>query len=116
MGQLASCGDDLRFPMSDVQPTAPVVEGLSSGAPRIERVEPIPRSKAQDAAILSAIKAAGYEPKRLPKNPDGRPGVKADIRKQVSTEHPHLFPAKGRTFAKAWERLRSFGDVADKED
>jgi hypothetical protein len=98
------------------QPAKPEVERLSFEAPNTARIEPMQRSKAQDTAILSAIKAAGYEPKRLPNYTPGFPGVKAAIRQRVSTEHPDLFPANGKTFEKAWERLSGFKDVGYIED
>jgi hypothetical protein len=77
--------------------------------------EPMQRSRAQESAILDAIRGAGQVPKSLPKNSSGRPGVKAEIRTQVTKEYPGLFPANSTVFDKAWDRLRSFGDIADRE-
>lgn len=69
------------------------------------------RSRAQDTVILSAILAAGYDPKRLPKNPSGRRGVKAEIREAVTKSRRDLFPEGSTTFKKAWERLCSHEDI-----
>lgn len=100
-----------RFPQSlDSAPSNEAFRQLPKTSDAIQR------SQAQDAAILDAIRAAGHQPKSLPKNPSGKPGVKAQIRAKVTNTHPGLFPAKSRTFDKAWDRLRSFGDVADSKE
>lgn len=70
---------------------------------------PVQRTAAQNAAILEAIKTEGYEAKSLPKSRAGKPGVKALIRTAVATNS--LF--QGKVFEKAWERLRSSGEIAD---
>ncbi len=57
---------------------------------------------AQEEAILNEIRRLGSDPKKLPKNKSGKPGVKADVRHSLKTNP--LF--EGVTvFEKAWERL-----------
>lgn len=84
--------------------------GQNSTSPKHQQ-----RSRLQEEVILCAIREAGHDPKGVPKNLDGKPGVKAEIRERVVKERPDLFSAKSRTFDKAWERLRSFGDIANKD-
>lgn len=73
---------------------------------------PLQRTAAQDEAILAALRKNGYEPTELPKPPQGKPGVKAQIRKELKGKHP-LFPVRSTIFEKAWQRLRSQGDIRD---
>lgn len=73
--------------------------------------KPLQRTAAQVAAILCEIKKQGYDPMALPKNPDGKPGVKAAIRSELSKNA--LF--RGLTvFDKAWERMTARGDIGIK--
>lgn len=71
-------------------------------------------STAQDAAILQAIRSAGYDPKKLPKNASGKGGVKQTIRKTLAQHQ--LFHSRSTVFRHAWERLRSSGEIADAAD
>ncbi|CAN5873254.1 hypothetical protein BH11PSE12_BH11PSE12_20480 [soil metagenome] len=73
--------------------------------------KPLQRTLAQDTAILTAIKQAGYDPLALPKNEPGKPGVKSEIRDALNGNS--LFVGT-TVFRRAWERLRQFGDIADK--
>lgn len=77
-----------------------------------ETAKPLQRSAAQEAAILRAVKAAGYDPLHLPASPTGKPGVKAQIRKTLDKDS--LF--RGTTvFEKAWDRMRSRGELRNDE-
>jgi len=77
-------------------------------------VKPMPRSRAQDAAILLAIKSAGYDPKALPKrSAAGKEWVKSEIRIKVAGVDP-LFPRDSKVFDKACERLRDKKEIAEK--
>jgi hypothetical protein len=96
-------GIDYQFPQETQQLT-----GSESGSPPISP-QPVQRATAQNAAILEAIKTMDYEAKSLPKYVPGKSGVKALIRAAVATNV--LF--QGRVFDKAWERLRSSGEIAD---
>lgn len=66
---------------------------------------------AQEEAILSAIRDLGYAPTTLPKPPAGKPGVKAKVRSELKNNP--LFKHKNTVFDKAWERLRSNGEISD---
>lgn len=77
-----------------------------------ESAKPLQRSTAQEAAILRAVKAAGHDPQHLPPSPAGKPGVKAQIRKMLDKDPLFL----GSTvFEKAWERMRSRGELENDE-
>ena len=70
--------------------------------------KPVQRFEAQDRAILLELKNLGYDPKKLPKNPKGKPGVKAAVRTRLSNNK--LFV--GTTiFNKAWERLTARSEI-----
>lgn len=68
-------------------------------------------STAQDAEILRAIERAGHDPKRLPKNTPGKPGVKKAIRDELKTQP--LFKGGIKVFDHAWDRLRQSGNIVD---
>lgn len=62
----------------------------------------------QEKAILGKLVELGYNPKALPPYESGKPGVRAEIRKTLSSSP--LFEGK-TTFKKAWERI-SVEDIA----
>jgi hypothetical protein len=100
---LTSEGMGYQFP----QVTQPLVGSESGSSPRA--ATPIQRAAAQNAAILDAIKANKLEAHSLPKGKPGKSGVKALIRAAVAPKS--LF--QGKVFDKAWERLRSSGEIKD---
>lgn len=65
-------------------------------------MKPLQRSRAQDAAILGEIRKQGYDPLALPKNAQGKKGVKYDIRAAIGKNG--LFTGT-TVFNKAWTRL-----------
>lgn len=73
--------------------------------------KPLQRTAAQDSAVLTEIKKQGYDPLALPKNPDGKPGVKAAIRRALKTNK--LFTGS-TVFDKAWARLTTHADIVIK--
>jgi hypothetical protein len=73
-----------------------------------KHIKPVPRFTAQEAAILHAIRSRGHDPLALPKHPNGKPGVKAEIR-ALCLGRKDTFST--RSFEKAWERLRSRRDI-----
>lgn len=89
-------------------PIMPETQTVPATAGSEMEIKPIQRGQAQDAAILETIKKMGHDPLRLPKNPAGKQGVKAEVRK--SLEHNPLF-AGTTVFDKAWGRLSSVGDI-----
>jgi hypothetical protein len=98
---LNSTGMGYQFPKADELQKSEVAVSTKQ--------RPIQRTTAQNDAILEAIKAKGYEPSSLPKAKPGKSGVKAEIR--AATVNNPLF--QGTVFNKAWERLRSAGEIAD---
>lgn len=93
-------------------PVAAVRETAPYGA--LERVTdpaPVQRAAAQDAALISSLRAAKHDPLALPKNVRGKPGVKAATR--VALGNGGLW-AGSTVFEKAWERLTRNGDIAYK--
>jgi len=72
--------------------------------------KPVQRSAAQDAAILDEIKNQGLIPTSLPKRIAGKLGVKATIKAALGKTGIWVGPT---VFNKAWEHLRSNGDIAE---
>lgn len=75
-------------------------------------IKPVQRAAAQNAAIIEAIRAKNIEPKKIPKAPSGKPGLKAEIRKDILQTHKDTFSSNG-VFDDAWQRLRSSGEIID---
>jgi hypothetical protein len=68
-------------------------------------IRPLPLQRAQELEILRSITELGYQPKALPKAQHGKPGIKAEVRAKL-TYSPNVYE-------KAWERLRSNGEIQD---
>ncbi|MNR65461.1 hypothetical protein D3C85_1885020 [compost metagenome] len=62
--------------------------------------------------MIAALRQLGYAPEALPKRVAGSEWVKAKAWRALS-ERKDLF-TEG-TFAKAWERLRSSGEIAEQQ-
>jgi hypothetical protein len=106
---------DMRVVVNPSPATAPETNIQPQAAPVVpagEAQRPLQRSTAQDAAILDAIREAGYDPLQLPKHQQGKRGIKADMRAALVGRNP-LFPTVGTQFDKAWDRLRKFGEIAE---
>ncbi len=111
-----SLGYSLEIDETTVQsPSRPVPEPeqeqeqeKSEGTPANEVPPAAPRLREQERAVLAKLVELGYDPKSLPKNSQGKPGVPAKC-KQALSESP-LFDG-ATTFKKAWERLSGFGEV-----
>ncbi len=65
----------------------------------------IPEQRSQEQEILRVISTLGHMPDALPKWAAGKPGVKAEVRVQLT------FSTK--VFDLAWERLRAEGAIQD---
>jgi len=78
-----------------------------------EPSKPVQRSAAQEQAILAEIERLNLDPRALPKPEPGKAGVKATVRASLEGVNP-LFLKRSTVFAKAWERLRQRGEIADK--
>jgi hypothetical protein len=70
--------------------------------------KPRMRMREQEAAILETIRKFGYDPQRLPKNDEGKSGVKARVCDALKASP--LFEAK-TAFNKAWDRLRANKEI-----
>ncbi|WP_232341786.1 hypothetical protein [Burkholderia pseudomallei] len=68
---------------------------------------PLKQQAHQEAEILRVIRELNHDPKKLPKQKPGKPGVKAAVREKLTFSK--------KVFDKAWDRLRASGDVADNE-
>lgn len=68
------------------------------------------RRREQEEAILVEIRKQNVDPTSLPKNPPGKPGVKAAVR--AALMESTLFDGD-TVFDKAWERLRTNRRIAD---
>lgn len=66
----------------------------------------------QENKIIETIKILGHDPLKFPKNPSGKPGIKAKIREIVDL----VYPFEGTTtFDKAWERLGREKRIVDSD-
>ncbi|TKC91230.1 hypothetical protein FAZ69_05555 [Trinickia terrae] len=79
--------------------------GISSALAKTPTPRPLPQQLHQEQEILRALREHGFDPKKLPKSPAGKPGAKALVRRLLGWE--------GTIFDKAWERLRSGKEIAD---
>lgn len=79
--------------------------------PETAPIKHVPAQRAQENAILIAIRELGYEPSALPKWQAGRDGAKAEVRRLIQPNAP--FNGRRSVFDKAWERLRNGGDIGD---
>jgi len=90
-------------------------EATTSGEPAPEPGsghKPVSHFAAQEAEILASLRKHGHDPTALPRNPSGRPGVKAATRHALGNKGMW---ARDRVFDKAWERLRKNKDVVYKD-
>lgn len=71
--------------------------------------KPMQRQRAQELAILEAIRQAEHDPLRLPRNKPGKPGIKAQV--YAAVKHDPIFTGS-TVFDKAWLRLSGDGDIA----
>lgn len=70
---------------------------------------PMQRQRAQELAILEAIRQAGCDPLRLTPNKPGFPGIKAEVSAALKSDPLFTGPT---VFDKAWERLSGDGSIA----
>lgn len=73
-----------------------------------EKHKPLNAQSAQEATILDCIKQLGHDPLNLPKNPKGKPGVKAAVK--LALRNDRLFTGT-TVFEKAWERLAAQKEI-----
>lgn len=97
----------IEIPMMAEQ-SAPAVVGNTSTEAFSPR--PVQRQHAQEQVIMRLIREAGHDPLRLPMNKPGKPGIKFHVRNLLMRDP--IFTGSN-VFDKAWERLRSRGEIAD---
>lgn len=78
-------------------------------AKSVNTSRPMQRQVAQELAILEAIRQAGWDPLRLPRNKSGKAGIKAQVRMALNADP--MFTGT-TVFDGAWERLSGNGDIA----
>ncbi|WP_423459487.1 hypothetical protein [Ottowia sp. VDI28] len=123
LGDLFAIGDHVeRLRLATVTPPTGKIAAVEAGSGYVNtqvdadptptlRREPLPRSQAQDEAILCAIAQRGHDPKAIPPWKPSMPGLKAEMRAEMRSRKK-LFTSD-KVFDKAWERLRASGDIAD---
>ena len=72
-----------------------------------------PRQRAQEDAILEKLKSCGHDPKKMPPNTSGKPGVKNQIWRLLDKKNRYFHSFS--VFEKAWERALAAGDIAYEE-
>ena len=92
-----------------VQPSA-LPEKNQGGEQATDR---LPKLRAQERAILDVITGLGLDPKCLPRNQAGKPGIKFTVRGALQGKG--IF-SSARVFDKAWERSSHDGDIAYEEE
>jgi hypothetical protein len=70
-------------------------------------VRPIQREAAHDANVLAALRQLGFDPKKLPKAPPGKPSP------AKSAARAALEKMTAEVFKKAWQRLRAAGEIGE---
>lgn len=98
-------------PAGSAEPIRASGEGDNVDQERSKCKPPMSRTAAQDAAIISELQIAGFDPLKLPKPMAGTAGVKAEIRRRL-LERPDIFISK-KVFETAWQRLRDEGAIKD---
>jgi hypothetical protein len=98
--------------VEEITHRTPVPPTYSLSDVDLEVSKPVKQSKlrAQEEAILDAIRSLTYEPKELPKIIPGKPGIKYQVRGLLKEND--LF-AGIKTFDTAWQMLRDFDDIAN---
>jgi hypothetical protein len=71
--------------------------------------KPMQRQRAQELAILEAIRQAGSDPLRLTRNKPGISGIKAEVCDALKSDPLFIGPT---VFDKAWDRLSGDGRIA----
>ena len=83
----------------------------AKGPPTPSPIEPVGRHRAQELWIAQSLKARNIDPRKLPRNRPGYPGIKADIWLAAEKE-PRIFNSRD-VFDAAWKRMRAGGELKD---
>jgi hypothetical protein len=92
------------------------VEESSTTEPTAAVLKPIQRSAAQDAAILSEIRALGLNPQAVQTARPGKRAARATVRDSMMKRDPNGFGSifsSNKVFETAWQRLRDTGQICD---
>lgn len=113
MGRLKAPGNETKGFETDMVSLIEWAEKVGEGGTpetlaNKPEIKHMPRQRAQEEMILKTLRDIGYEPLCLPKKPDGKDGVKAEVRKALRGNP--LF-AGTTVFDKAWLRLSNFDDI-----
>lgn len=93
----------------DVQ-VVPAQQGLEGQVLTQSAPAAMPRQRAQEKAICAALLDRGLDLASLPEGPNGRAGVKADLRKALLAERRDLFCSQ-KVFDLAWDRLKKGREI-----
>ncbi len=105
--EFAACCVHINFP--DLPPELvemtqkPKIQNVAQSTN--SQIKPLQRQPHQEQEILQVIGELGYKANALPKNLQGQKGVKAAVRAKLNYSIS--------VFDKAWERLRSRGEILD---
>ena len=88
----------------DAQSVSGAPESDEPAAVGTVHVRQLPAQRFQEQEILRVIRELGHTPTELPKDIPGKPGVKTEIRAQLSKFTTNVFN-------KAWERLSSTKEI-----
>lgn len=70
--------------------------------------KPMSRQQFQQQEILRVIRELKHDPQKLPKAPPGKSGIKSEVKAMLTDPM-----WQGTVFNKAWDRLRSSGEIQD---
>ena len=110
--QLRVRTDDLKAYAATLSPDEVVVAPAHAPATVNQVKKAVPISKVQDDAIIAELKSQGYDPLELPKNPPGKPGIPAKLKKSLLGIYPFTTIS---IFDHALERLAKNGDIQYKK-
>lgn len=98
-----------QAPAIDLRQGGPALHDATKSLPGTPAapLKPVPRGLAHEAAILDALRAAGYDPRQLPRTPAGKASPAKEAARGAL---PRMTPS---VFNKAWQRLRADGEIAD---
>lgn len=97
--------DDLLIPLAAIkQLESKLPPPATTASPKR-----IPKAVEQEQAVLETLRSLGYEPGATPENKPGKSGAKSDAWQSLQLR-TDLFVSRG-VFDRAWERLRSNGEI-----
>lgn len=101
------------FRVADILYLASRINCTEQPETSVDMVRPLQRQQTQQAAILKACKAAGYDPLKLPKFRPGKPWVKGEVWGKLKVEKS-IFTSR-KVFDTAWQNLRDCKEIQESE-